>query len=187
MTIEMKLSADRRFEWAVGKVADSKMEWMYGEYFAQMGPVMAEYDLQQAAGFVVVDASIASVKPASGVLSSWPNAEARIGFHNDPRFKTVQAERDAAFEMFSDGHAFQSMDEVITLNTDHDYAAIISKGNPLESDPIFDLPLEPDSPRQTYADKSFSLRPWSDAAERLLSETPDGVEVYRIQFNPAAR
>lgn len=186
MTIEMTLSSDRRFEWAVGKVADDKMAWMYGEYFAAMGPVMAEYGNEQAAGFVVIDASIDGVKPASGVFSTWPDAEANIGFHKDPRFLNVQVERDAAFDMFSFSHAFQSMDEVITLNTDSDYAVIFAQGNPMESDPIFDLPLEPDSQNQTYAGKNFSLRPWSEAAEHLMAETPDGVEIYRIRFDPAA-
>ncbi|MCP5039071.1 MAG: hypothetical protein GY945_15870 [Rhodobacteraceae bacterium] len=186
MTIEMTLSADRRFEWAVGKVADDKMAWMYGEYFAEMGPVMAEYGNEQAAGFVVVDASIDGVKPTSGALTTWPNAQASVGFHQDPRFLKIQAERDAAFDMFSFGHAFQSMDDVITLNTDSDYAVIFAPSNPLESDPIFDLPLEPDSTGQSYAGKTFSLRPWSDAAEQLMSDTTSGVEVYRIRFNPAA-
>ena len=186
MTMDMTLSADRRFEWGVGKVMGDKMAWMYGEYFAEMGPVMAEYDNQQAAGFIIVDASISGVKPTSGVFSTWPNAQAHIDFHNDPRFLNVQVERDAAFDMFSFGNAFQSMDEVISLNTDSDYAVIFAANNPLDSDPIFDLPLEPDSPGQTYAGKKMSLRPWSDAAEELMSDAPDGVEVYRIRFSADA-
>jgi hypothetical protein len=185
MTIEMTLSADRRFEWGVGKVNDDKMAWMYGEYFAEIGPVMAEHGMQQAASFVVVDASIDGVKPANGALATWPNAQARIGFHQDPRFLNIQVERDAAFEMFSFGHAFEAMDEVITLNTDSDYAVIFAPSNPLESDPIFELPLEADSPSQTYAGKSFSLRPWGEAEEQLLNSSPSETEVYRIRFNDA--
>lgn len=187
MTVELVLRAGRRLEWAVGKVADDKMAWMYGEYFAEIGPVMAEYGSQQAAGFVVVDASINGVKPATGALTTWPSTEARRDFHEDPRFKKVHAERDAAFEMFSAGHAFESMDEVISLNTDSDYAVIIASGNPVDSDPIFDLPLEPDSPSQFYVGRSFSLRPWSEAAEQLMSEAQDAVEVYRIRFSPSAK
>jgi len=183
MTTELNLSADRRLEWAVGKVKDDKMAWMYGEYFAEMGPVMAEYGAEQAAGFTVVDASINGVKPVSGAFTTWPSAKARIGFHEDPRFLKVQPARDAAFDMFSDGHAIETMNEVIALNTDSDYAVIIAESNPLVSDPIFDLPLQADSPQKTYAGKSFSLRPWNEAAEGLLSDTPEGVEVYRIRFN----
>ena len=185
MTIEMTLSADRRFEWGVGKVADDKMAWMYGEYFAEMGPVMAEHGMEPAATFVIVDSNIDGVKPTTGALSTWPSVQARVGFHTDPRFKNIEVERDAAFEMFSFGHAFESLDEVISLNTDSDYAVIFAQGNPLEHAPIFDLPLELDSPSQTYAGKSFSLRPWNDAADQLLSNAPDGVEIYRIRFNPA--
>ncbi len=186
MTTEMKLNADRRLEWAVGKVAEDKIAWMYGEYFAQMGPVLAEYGSEQAASFKVVDASIEGVKPASGVFSTWPSAQARIDFHADPRFLEIQQERDAAFDMFSFGHSIETMDEVIALNTDSDYAVIIAKGNPLDTDPIFDLPVQADSPEKTYVGKSISLRPWNNMADRLLSETPDGVEVYRIRFNPTA-
>lgn len=184
MTTEMKLSAERQLEWAVGKVADDKIAWMYGEYFAQMGPVMAEYGSEQAASFEVVDASIEGVKPVSGVFSTWPSAQARIDFHTDPRFLEIQQERDAAFDMFSFGHSIESMDEVIALNTDRDYAVIIAKSKPLDTDPIFDLPVQADSPDQTHAGKSLSLRPWNDMTDRLLSETPEGVEVYRIRFNP---
>ncbi|MBL4633014.1 MAG: hypothetical protein JKY56_04035 [Kofleriaceae bacterium] len=183
----MTLQADRRLEWAVGKVADDKAAWMYGEYFAEIGPVLAEYDNQQAASFAVVATNVKGVQPTAGVFSTWPSAEARVGFHEDPRFTKVQPARDAAMEMFSFGNSIESMDEVITLNTDSDYAVIIAKSYPLSAAPIFRLPLSKDSPEQTYAGKSFSLLPWNAEVEQLMTSSADGVEVYRVRFNPAAQ
>lgn len=183
-TTEMALQLDRRLEWAVGKVAADKAAWMYGDYFAEIGPLMAEYGAISAATFAVVATSIAGVQPTSGAFTSWAAAENRVGFHEDPRFTKLRPARDAALEAFSDGHAMQSMDEVITLNTNSDYAVVIATSYPLGAAPIFSLPLMSDSPRQTYAGKSFSLLPWSDETEQLMTTPSDGVEVYRIRFNP---
>lgn len=185
-TTQMALQANRRLEWAVGKVADDKTTWMYGEYFPEIGPVLAEYDNQQAASFAVVATNTKGVQPTAGVFSTWPSAETRIGFHKDPRFTKVQSARDAAMEMFSFGNSIESMDEVITLNTDSDYGVVIAKDYPLSAAPIFELPLAKDSPEQTYAGKSFSLLPWGDEVERLMANSADGVEVYKIRFNPTA-
>ncbi|WP_412564696.1 hypothetical protein [Thalassobius sp. MITS945101] len=187
MTVEMKLSADRRLEWAAGKVAEDKMAWMYGPYFAAMGPVMAEHGNETAAGFVVVDASGTGVKPASGVFSSWPSAEAHAGFHTDPRFLEVVEERDASFEMFTGGHFVDAHDEVLVLNTDHDYALVIAATQSLPQPPIIDLKVSDDNKRTNHQGKSLALYPWTDAAEELRVAPGDGAEVYRIRFNPAAR
>ena len=182
MTTELILKSDADLEFAVGKVTAGKEAWMYGEYFPAVAPMMAEYGYNQLANFAILATNTKGVIPDSGVFSSWPSVEQRAGWHNDPL-----PERDSAMDVLLGGNLFQSMDEVITVNTDSDYAVIIAKGNPLDSDPIFDLPLTSDSPRQSYAGKSITLRPWSDAAERLLSNASDGVEVYRIRFNPTAQ
>lgn len=183
MTIELKLNADRRLEWAIGKIAEDKLEWMSNEYFPKIGPAMAEHGLNREAGFIIFEASTDGIQPVSGVFSSWPDADARIRLHNDPRFTEVEERRDSAMEMLSDGHIFESLDDIIALNTDSDYAVILAKDNPLASDPIFTLPLRPDSDNQTYIGKSLSLHPWSEAASKLMSKTPDNAEIYRIRFD----
>ena len=149
-----------------------------------MGPVMVEHELSQLASFAVIATNVVGVSPVMGSFSSWPSAEKRAAFHNDPRFVAVRAERDEALDRLSDGHLFQSMDEVIALNTDSDYAVIIAKDAGAVADPIFTLPLISDSPEQNYAGMSISLRPWSDSDEALLKSSPSDTDVFRIRFNP---
>lgn len=186
MTTDLILKADAHVEFAVGKVTAGKEAWMFGEYFPAVAPMMAEYGYSQLASFAILATNTVGVKPDSGVFSSWPSAEQRAGWHNDPRVKKYLPERDASMDVLLGGNLFQSMDEVITVNTDADYAVIIAKENPLDSAPIFDLPLRGDSPRQAYSGKTITLRPWSDAAEQLLSAAPGEAEVFRIRFNPPA-
>ncbi|MCP4384575.1 MAG: hypothetical protein GY798_24710 [Hyphomicrobiales bacterium] len=185
MTTELVLKSDSRLEFAFGKVSPGKEAWMFAEYFPAMGPAMAEYELSQLASFAVIATNVAGVTPVMGSFVSWPSAEKREAFHNDPRFVKIRPERDGALDLLSDGHLFQSMDEVIALNTDSDYAVIIAKDAGTVSDPIFALPLTSDSPEQAYTGKSISLRPWSEAEEQLLNSSPTEAEVFRVRFNPA--
>lgn len=187
MTTELNLSADARIEFGFGTVTAGKEEWMYGEYFPSMAPTMAEHELTILAGFGVIATNFEGGTPQSGSLASWPSAGKREALHNDPRFLAIQPARDAAMDFLAGGHLFQSMDEVITLNTDSDYAIIIAKDDGLVSDPIFALPHASDSPEQTYAGKSIMLRPWGDADETLLKSSPIKAEVFRVRFSGSAK
>ncbi|MCR9136510.1 MAG: hypothetical protein NXI27_10980 [Alphaproteobacteria bacterium] len=185
MTIELNLTSDSRIEFGFGTVTAGKEEWMYGEYFPAMGPTMAEHGLSILAAFTIADTNFAGIRPQSGSFASWPSAEKRQALHNDPKFVAIRPERDAAMDVLSGGHLFQSMDEVVTLNTDSDYAIIIAKEDDGISNPIFALPLADDSPEQTYAGKSIMLRPWTEADQQLLSTPSGDVEVFRIRFGGA--
>lgn len=187
MTTELNLTSNSRIEFGFGTVTPGKEEWMYGEYFPSMGPTMAEHGLSILAGFGVIATNYAGGDPQSGSLASWPSAEKREALHNDPRFLEIRPARDAAMDLLSGGHLFQSMDEVITLNTDSTYAIIITNDSSVVSDPIFALPLASDSPEQTYAGKSIMLRPWSEADEVLLKSSPAEAEVFRVQFSNSAQ
>lgn len=186
MTLDLTFTADRRLEWAIGKVSADKMQWMYQDYFGAVGPVMAEYGMQNLCGFEVRDASVSGVKPTSGALTTWPSAAARADLHNDSRFTPWIPDRDAAFEVFNDGYFVESLEQVLTLNTDQDYAVVIAETPQLEA-AIFDLSVSADSPNQDLAGKSLALYPWSDASAALLAAAEEGVEVYRIRFNPKTR
>ena len=185
MTTELLLTSDSCIEFGFGTVTAGKEEWMYGEYFPSMGPLMAEYEFSILAGFNVIATNFAGGTPLSGSLARWPSAKKREDFHNEPKFVAIRPARDAAMDLISLGHLFQSMDEVITLNTDRDYAIVIAKNDGAVSDPIFALPIASDSPDQTYAGKSIMLRPWSDADEQLLKSSPSEAEVFRIRFSSA--
>ncbi len=183
MTKEITLSTDSLLEFGFGTVTPGKEEWMYGEYFPAMGPTMAKHGLAILTGFGVIATNFVGVTPTSGSLASWPSAEKREALHNDPVFVKIRPKRDAAMDLLSGGHLFQSIDEVIVLNTDSDYAIVIAKADGLVADPIFSLPLASDSPEQTYAGKSMMLRPWSDTDAQLLKMSPSEAEVFRVRFS----
>ncbi|MEW7008157.1 hypothetical protein [Lentilitoribacter sp. EG35] len=187
MTKELNLTADSLIEFGFGTVKPEKQEWMYGEYFPYMAPTMAKHGLSILAGFGVIATNFAGGNPQTGSLASWPSADKRKALHNDPKFLAIQPARDAAMDFLTGGHLFESMDEVITLNTDSDYAIIITEDSNSISDPIFALPLASDSPEQTYAEKSLILRPWGDADEALLTSSSAEKEVFRIRFSNSAK
>jgi len=92
-------------------------------------------------------------------------------------------------EFLSSGNFFRSIDKVVTLDTDADYALILSGGNPLNSDPLLELSAAEDSLEQTYAGKIMTLHPWNDEAAQLMGEvTKISTEtvVFKIRFNPSS-
>jgi hypothetical protein len=187
MTTEMVMTPNARMEFGFGTVKPDKQEWMYGEYFPSMAPTMAEHGLSILAGFAVIATNFAGGNPQTGSLASWPSAAKRAALHNDPRFLAIQPARDAAMDLLSGGHLFQSIGEVITLNTDSDYAIIITADTGAVSAPIFALPFASDSPEQTYSGRSLILRPWSDQDEELLKSSPTVAEVFRVRFSDSAK
>ena len=187
MTTELNMTGDARIEFGFGTVTAGKEEWMYGEYFPYMAPTMAEHGLSILAGFGVTASNFAEGAAQSGSLASWPSAANRDALRHDPRFLKIQPARDAAMDFLSGGHLFQSIDDVITLNTDADYAIIIAADPTAAADPIFALPLSADSTDQTFAGKSLMLRPWSAADEDLLAGPPADALVFRVRFSSSAR
>ena len=187
MTTELILTSDSLIEFGFGAVTPGKEEWMYGEYFPAMGPTMAKHGLAILTGFGVIATNFVGGTPTSGSLARWPSAKKREDLHNDPVFVKIRPKRDAAMDLLSGGHLFQSLDEVIALNTDRDYAIVVAKDDGAVSDPIFVLPLASDSPEQTYAGKSLMLRPWSHADERMLNAPPTEAAVFRVRFSEAAQ
>ncbi len=185
MTTELKLKADSRLEFAFGRVLPGKEKWMAEEYFGAMGPALIANGFSRLAGAGVLATNVEGLDPVMAVFCSWPTASDRAAFQNDPGFIEIRPARDAALEM-SDGHLFDPIDEVIALNTDSDYAVVVSDADNALPDPIFSLPLSDDSPEKAYESKSIALLPWSDAAERLLNGAPEQATVFRVRFEAAS-
>ena len=182
MTAELTLTADRRFEFAYGKTLPEKEEWMATEYFPAAGPSFMKYGCERLAGFGIMATNVRDVSPVQGAFTSWPTAKHRADLLVDPGFAPLLPVRDAAMDHLSDGHLFQPIDEVIALNTDSDYAIVLSADANAAGEPIVSLPLADDSPDQTYAGKSISILPWGDRAEALLGGAPENAEVFRVRF-----
>lgn len=181
MTTELTLQSERPLEFAFGTVKPEKAAWMANEYFPTAGPVIAEYGYTRLVGFQVIASNVKDIQPVTGAFGSWPSATARAKLHQDPRLLALLPERDQALDM-SDGHLFHALDEVIVLNTDHDYLIIVTADDDAIEAPIFALPLSQESPEMDYKERRISLRPWRNDDEALLAANPADKHVLRVRF-----
>lgn len=180
MTVQLTLKSDHVLEFAFGKVTPGKEAWMFGEYFPKASPIFADYGNMRLGGFAILATNFDGVTPDSGAWTAWPSAKHRADLHVDARFAPMIPERDAAMDLLSDGHLFETMDEVITLNSDQDYAVILTAQATVE-DPIFALALRSDSAAQSYQGHSLYLRPWTKRDEALMAGDPAEALVFRIR------
>lgn len=184
MTTELNLKSNSVLEFAFGRVLPGAEQWMGETYFAAMGPLMAKNGIQRLAASAVIATNAKGAQPQTAVFSEWPTAENRAAFMNDPAFIAIRDERDARLEL-SDGHLFEPIDEVIMLNTDSDYAIVISDDQNALPEPIFSLPLSEDTHADDYKEKAIALAPWNDAAETLMRLSPELATVFRVRFEGA--
>jgi len=183
VALQLTLKCDINLEFAIGKVTKGKEVQVFGEYFPLINPVLAEYATSQLGSFSITDTNKTGVVAEMGSLTNWSSANDYNRFHNDPRFTKIKPLRDGALDLLWDGHFFISLDKVVNIDTDAEYALVIAEGNPIGLDPILDLPFASDSPKQAYAGKSMTLHLWNDNAEQLLTTPMIEAEVFRIRFN----
>ncbi|OUR89817.1 hypothetical protein A9Q81_20875 [Gammaproteobacteria bacterium 42_54_T18] len=189
MTIELTLKSDNLIEFGFGKLIKGKEMQVYQEYFPLIHPVLEECGIQPLLSFVVLATNTSSAIPDQGALTHVPSRESFVQFHNDHRFIEAKPIRDDAMEFLSSGNFFRSIDKIITLDPDTDYALILSKGNPLNSNPLLKLSAAQDSLDQTYTGKTLTLHPWNDEAAQLIGEVENvsnETVVFKIHFNPSS-
>ncbi|MGX9353736.1 hypothetical protein ACS3SW_00835 [Roseobacteraceae bacterium S113] len=120
----------------------------------------------------------------SGKLAIQAN---RAALHRDPKFLAIQPARDAAMDLLSGAHLFQSIDNVITLKTGSDYEIFITHDVGAVEVIILVLPPAHVSPDPTDVGKLLVLSPWSDADDVILESSAEGAEVFRVRFSCSAK
>lgn len=183
MTLQLTFNSELKLEFAFGKVTPGKEMQLYGEYFPAITPLIGDYASQQVGTFVVISTNNQGITPEMGAFTQWPSLESRKGFYSDPRFIKVKPLLEDSLDLLSDNHFFKSQDRVIEINTDADYAVVISKNAPVDLTTLLTLPLEEESPQQTYSGKSLTLTLWNENTEKLLQTLATESEVFRIRFN----
>jgi len=184
MTHTISMEATDRLEVGFGHVLPGKEEWMYGEYFPAMGPVMARHGFSTLAAFQVVASNVPDdVAPVQGSFSRWPSADHRRRFIEDPEFVAIRPTRDAALRL-SDGHLFEPLSDTLEIVAGEDFAIVVAGDGVAPGDALFRVPLAKDAPTSTYAGKCMSLHRWNDACERLLAGSHDDAAVLRVRFLP---
>ncbi|WP_281560991.1 hypothetical protein [Thalassomonas sp. RHCl1] len=185
MTLELTLKSDTLLDFAFGKVIKGKEMQVFGEYFPIVAPVLEECGIQSLRSFAVLATNNPGMVPEQGALTQIPNTESFDKFHHDPRFIEAKPLRDDAMEFLTDGNFFKPSEQVVILEAQTDYALTITEDNPLETNPLLEIPAAEDSPKQTYCGKMMRLHLWNDEAEKLMSASSGEVVVFRIRFFPS--
>lgn len=183
MTLALIFKSKLKLEFAFGKVTQGKEMQLYGEYFPAIAPLITDYTSQQVGTFSVISSNIQGTTPEMGAFTQWSSLDSYQGFYSDPIFTKVKPLRDDSLDLLSDGHFFKSQDKVIKINTDADYAIVVSKDKHIDLTALLTLPLESESPEQTYLGKSLTLALWNENTEKLLQAAATQTEVFRIRFN----
>ncbi|MCG7550109.1 MULTISPECIES: hypothetical protein [Pseudoalteromonas] len=105
-------------------------------------------------------------------------------FHQDARFKKARPIRDEGMEFLTDGNLFESIEEQITLDSNSDYALILSSNQIAKSASLFELNLSQNSPSQRFKGQLLRLCPWSEDTEGLLRAVTNEAIVLKIRFFP---
>ena len=150
MTLQLTIDSKLKLEFAFGKITQGKEMQLYGEYFPAIMPIIADYANQQVGTFAVIAANIQGITPEMGAFTHWSSLESHQGFYSDSRFTKVKALRDDSLDFLSDGHFFKSLDKVIDIDTDADYAVVISKDCVIDLTALLTLPLDSESHEQNY-------------------------------------
>jgi hypothetical protein len=183
MTLQLTFKSDLKLEFAFGKITQGKEMQLYGEYFPAISPLITDYVSQQVGTFSVISSNSQGITPKMGALTQWPSLKNYQDFYKDPRFTQVKPLLDDSLDLLSDGHFFKSQDKVIEINTETDYAIVLSKDDVFDLTTLLTLPLESESPQQTYAGKSLTIALWNENTDKLLQTSAINAEVFRIRFN----
>ena len=181
MTLQLTIDSKLKLEFAFGKITQGKEMQLYGEYFPAIMPIIVAN--QQVGTFAVIAANIQGTTPEMGAFTHWSSLQSHQGFYSDARFTKVKTLRDDSLDLLSDGHFFKSLDKVIDIDTNADYAVVISKDCVIDLTALLTLPLDSESPEQIYLGKSLTLALWNESADELLKSETTEAEIFRIRFN----
>lgn len=184
MTFELTLKPDTYIDFAFGKVIQGKEMQVFTEYFPLIRPALEECNIQSLLPFVVIATNVLGPIPEQGALTQVPSPENFAQFHNDPRFIEAKPLRDNAMTFLNDGNFFSSINKQVTLQTDTDYAFIITAESQQNLKPLVTLQAAEISPQKRYAGKSMSLVLWSNEAEQQLAKPDTKTLVFKVRFPP---
>ena len=84
----------------------------------------------------------------------------------------------------NDGNMFATPEQSIQLESDNDYALVLSGEQILQDPALMHLHLDANSPNKAFAGKNLSLYTWNSEMEKLIDQSPDSVVVFRVRFFP---
>lgn len=182
MGIELTLQSNSYLDFSFGTVIKGKEMQVFGEYFPMISPVLQECGIQPLCSYAILATNNPGQVPEQGALTHMPSVESFTQFYSDARFLKAKPLRDDAMTFLTDGNFFKPVDQVLSLDSEADFALVIAEGNPLITPPLLELAAAKDSPKKVYAGKTMSLHVWSDDAQQLMEGPHEKAEVFKIRF-----
>ncbi|KJZ08691.1 hypothetical protein TW85_23310 [Marinomonas sp. S3726] len=182
MSFELNLLKGTYIDFAVGTVIKGKEMQVFTEYFPLIRPALEALKIQTLLPFIILDTNTSGPIPEQGALTQVSSPDNFAKFHEDPRFIQAKPLRDEAMTFLNDGNFFHSRDCKLSLETDTDYAFILSSESTANIEPIISLQAAENSPQKRYEAKSVMLTLWSDEAEQLLANKHTDALVFKVRF-----
>lgn len=187
MELELNVSANNFVDFALGKVVEGKEAMVFQEYSPAVGPVMRDLEIKSLRPFAVVATNMKGEQPVQGAFTRFKKVENYKKFLADPRFLAVKPLRDEGMVFLNDGNMFEATGESVSLDSDNEYAIVLSGAKERLDAELFQWNLTENSPNEFFKGKSLSLHNWNDQAEKLMESDADETTVIRVRFFPEQR
>ena len=182
MKLELNLTSNSFVDFAFGTVIEGKEEQVFQEYFPAVGSLLQELEIRTLRSFAVLASNVEGHQPGQGALTYFKGIERYKMFVEDPRFLKVKPIRDEGMVFLNDGNMFATPEKSIEVDSDNDYALVLSAEQASPSSALMQLHLDAQSPNRAFEGKTLSLYNWNEEMERLMES--DSTVVFRVRFFP---
>jgi len=184
MKLELNLTSNSFIDFAIGAVIKGKEAQVFQEYFPAVASVLKEIEIKKVRSYAVLASNIEGPKPEQGAFSYFKKVENYKEFIKDPRFLKAKPLRDGGMVFLNDGNMFETVEQSIPLDSDEDYALVLSNRQLLQDSVLMQLNLAENSPNTLINGEMLSLYNWNDQLEKLMELNYDSVTVFRVRFFP---
>ncbi|MCG8332793.1 MAG: hypothetical protein MI974_34220 [Chitinophagales bacterium] len=184
MKLELSFKANTYVDFAIGLVIKGKESQVFQEYFPAVSAVLQELEMRTIVSYAVLDSNLKGDQPEQGALSFFRKVENYNTFLQDPRVKKVLHLRDEGMIFLNDGNMFEATGHMIKVDTDSDYALVLSSDDVTEASPLIEMKINKNSPNKAFGGRTLSIHNWSDKTAKLMNSNSDSVTVLRIRFFP---
>lgn len=184
MKLELSFKANTYVDFAIGLVIKGKESQVFQEYFPAVSAVLQELEMRTIVSYAVLDSNLKGDQPEQGALSFFRKVENYNTFLQDPRVKKVLHLRDEGMIFLNDGNMFEATGHMIKVDTDSDYALVLSSDDVTEASPLIEMKINKNSPNKAFDGRTLSIHNWSDKTAKLMNSNSDSVTVLRIRFFP---
>lgn len=180
-TIEFK--AGTVIELSFASVVAGKEGVLFGEYFPQVMPILADLGGVSLGSFSIRKSTSDLINPQMSALFQWPNLDAFYALHKDKRFLAIKDIRDDALCLLSNGHFFEVKEDTsLTFIEGQSYAMTVNTVSSDSLSPLNRLKFNKvKSAEGNYQLDTVSIGQWEPKDDALLSDA--SINIYQLERN----